>query len=510
MKKTTKTVFMVLGIVLLLMIAIYLGIGVYFSDRFFPGTVVNGIDVSGKTVEEVENLIANDVQDYTLTVLERDDQWEVLYGADMRFEYVSDGAASELKNSQNSFLWLKAYFKPQEYTMTTPTTYDKERLREAMEGLDAFDKEKITEPKDAYIDETDDGFVMVPEVEGNKLDEDKVFELLCGAVDKGEIQVDLDESGCYEAPAKTSDDKKLKKKLAVLQKYWKLTVTYTIGEENEVLNYQTFKDWMTVSEKGKVSFSWNHIADWIGALADKYDTFGKDQTFQTSLGETVTVKSETYGWKLDEETEAAWLEDTLKAGTSATREPVWLESAFVRGEDNDIGDTYVEIDLTNQRMWFYKDGQLMVDTPVVTGDSGKDYGTPTGLYCIYDLEEKAILKGEDNLTGKNYATPVDYWIPFNDGVGIHDAKWRGMFGGDIYKSNGSHGCVNTPWDQAKIIFNNVQIGTPVVVYEASVNQGTPAVSVSQPAETRVIDKNGREVTKNNKKNPDTGDTNVIE
>lgn len=493
-KKKKPIVFMIPGILVLAALAVYLGVGVYFSERFFPGSTVNGIDVSGKTVEEVENLIANVVQDYTLVIREKGEKTEKIDGADMLFEYVSDGAAQQLKNTQNSFLWIQAYFQPQAYTMTTPTTFDKERLRKTMKKLEAFDEEKVEEPKDAYIDETDKGFVLVQETEGNKLDEEKAYAVLCKAVEDGKTEISFVEEDCYLKPEKTKEDKKLKKKLAVLQKYWDLTVTYEIGDKQEVLDYQIFKDWMTISKKGAVTFDWNHIADWIAALGDRYDTFGKNQTFHTSLGETISIESKTYGWKLDEETEAAWLEETLKAGKSETREPSWLESAFARGEENDIGDTYVEIDITNQRMWFYKNGELLVDTPVVTGDAGKSYDTPTGLYCIYNLEEKAILKGEDNLTGKNYNTPVDYWIPFNGGVGIHDAKWRGSFGGNIYLSNGSHGCVNTPWGQAQVIFNHVDIGTPVVVYEASVNQGAGAVAISQPAETRVINEKGEEVT----------------
>lgn len=60
--------------------------------------------------------------------------------------------------------------------------------------------------------------------------------------------------------------------------------------------------------------------------------------------------------------------------------------------------------------------------------------------------------------------------------------------------NGSHGCVNTPWDQAGIIFDNIEIGTPIVVYKSSINQGTGSVAISQPAETRVINEQGVEVT----------------
>ena len=85
-------------------------------------------------------------------------------------------------------------------------------------------------------------------------------------------------------------------------------------------------------------------------------------------------------------------------------------------------------------------------------------------------------------------------MPFNGGVGIHDAKWRASFGGTLYQGNGSHGCVNTPWDQAGIIFDNIEIGTPIVVYKSSINQGTGSEAISQPAETRVINEQGVEVT----------------
>ena len=143
--------------------------------------------MSGKTVKEVENLVANQVQDYVLRVHEKDNKTEQIDGADIQFEYVSDGAAQQLKYSQNSFLWINAYFHPQEYTMTTPTVYNKAKLKEAMEKLDAFDSDKVTEPKDAYIDETSSGFEIVEEVEGNQLDEDKVYELLCQAVTDGTL-----------------------------------------------------------------------------------------------------------------------------------------------------------------------------------------------------------------------------------------------------------------------------------------------------------------------------------
>ena len=70
------------------------------------------------------------------------------------------------------------------------------------------------------------------------------------------------------------------------------------------------------------------------------------------------------------------------------------------------------------------------------------------------------------LNGDNYSTPVNYWMPFNGNVGLHDATWRKSFGGDIYLTSGSHGCVNLPFDKAREIYNIVDKTMPIIVYKS--------------------------------------------
>ena len=126
-----------------------------------------------------------------------------------------------------------------------------------------------------------------------------------------------------------------------------------------------------------------------------------------------------------------------------------------------IGDetgTFIEISIDQQHMWFYENGNLIVDTPVVTGNDDGDCNTPTGSYAIQSREVQMTLVGED------YESYVDYWLGFNGGIGIHDASWRDDFGGDIYQGNGSHGCVNTPLDKVQVIYERTDFGTPVYVY----------------------------------------------
>ncbi len=120
-------------------------------------------------------------------------------------------------------------------------------------------------------------------------------------------------------------------------------------------------------------------------------------------------------------------------------------------------NTYVEVCISQQRMWFFKNGKLIVDTPVVTGTKYVN-DTPKGYFSMYQRATDTVL------TGPGYASPVDYWMAFCGGCGIHDASWRSSFGGSIYTYNGSHGCVNTPYNAVRTIYNNTTYGTPVIVY----------------------------------------------
>ena len=120
--------------------------------------------------------------------------------------------------------------------------------------------------------------------------------------------------------------------------------------------------------------------------------------------------------------------------------------------------TYIEVSIAQQHMWFYKDGKLMLDTDVVTGNADGECDTPTGNFSVESMAR------DTTLTGPGYSSFVNYWMGFYGGCGIHDASWRSSFGGDIYRGNGSHGCVNTPYEKVKKIYENVEYGTPVYVY----------------------------------------------
>lgn len=241
-------------------------------------------------------------------------------------------------------------------------------------------------------------------------------------------------------------------------KYADLRLSMWFGTKKETLTAKTLASWVS-TENHCISLSSDACLAYVKTLADKYDTQGHPRQFTTTNGSTITLSKGDFGWKLDEEkTAQKLLSEAQSSSVSRFLTPIWSHKGGSFEAGNDIGDSYVEVDLTNQKVWLYKDGKKLVATECVTGTYGTDRQTPGGVYSIFYRQSPAVLRGED------YASPVQYWMAFNGGIGLHDANWRTTFGGDIYKTNGSHGCVNLPTEAAKKIYTETAIGYPVVCY----------------------------------------------
>ena len=456
-KKAKKIMLGVLiGYVALLVIAY--GIGVfYYSNRFLSGTEINGMDCSGKTVEEVENNMESQIASYQLVLKERGDKSEAISASQISMEYISDGKIQELKEQQNPFTWFLAFARQQDYTLSATTSYDETALNAAVDALDCFKEENVVQPVDAHLEVQDGQYVIVEETQGTALDSDKVKEAVKNAIDSGETLLDLDQAGCYIEPSVLSTDENLAKQRDEGNKLLTVTVTIDFSDRQEVIDADVMKDWLTTNEEGAVDLDRTKVREYVQQLQYEYDTFGSSREFTTSSGQTITVSGGDYGWLIAPNDTTTKIIDTIKSGQSQTIEPEYTYTGYCR-DTNDIGNTYVEISLDQQHMWFYKDGQLIVETDVVTGCHNRGWDTHTGVYAIMYKERDATLVGE------GYNSAVSYWMPFYANVGIHDASWRSSFGGSIYLNNCSHGCVNTPTENAATIYNNIEKGVPVVVY----------------------------------------------
>ena len=242
-----------------------------------------------------------------------------------------------------------------------------------------------------------------------------------------------------------------------------MAILYQFGEQAVELKGDTICSWLRGSTPdGLIDVDWNMAAAYVKTLADQFDTAEKTRIFHTSTGKDVELTGP-YGWQMDQEGETAALIAMIRTGQSQSREPLYKKRAQDR--TNDWGATYVEIDLTGQHVYLYQEGTPVWDAPCVTGNVSKDYTTPEGIYSLTYKEKDRILRGRKKEDGTyEYESHVDYWMPFNGGIGLHDASWRSKFGGTIYQYSGSHGCINLPPDKAAVLYDMVYTGIPVICY----------------------------------------------
>ncbi|MFV0464943.1 MAG: L,D-transpeptidase family protein [Lachnospiraceae bacterium] len=450
-----KILLIVFGIGLLLLLGIYFFFSYFYKSHFFGQTSLNGLDVSGLTADEARTTLESDAADYLLTVYDRDGNKYLLKGLDFDYQYISNGDEITLIQAQNSFLWPAEIRRQKELAIDENISYDSSKFNEAVLDLGFFTS--MIEPADAYIGSTEDGYRIIPETEGSYLIESNVLDKIKEAVDQGALQVSLTEDD-YLHPDVYQDNAELLTTMERLNSYLNAKVTYDLGSETVVVDKEVFSDWITLNDDLTITVDTNEVAGFVQQLASKYNTYADVRTFQTSLGDSIEIGGGDYGWVIDKEAETLLLTEELTNGEIVTREPEYSQTAIQRDGADDIGNTYAEIDYTNQHMYYYEDGVLKLDSEVVTGNVTKGNGSPDGVFKIVYNKSPATLVGED------YSSDVEYFMVFSYNVGFHDASWRSQFGGNLYLTSGSHGCINMPLAKATDLYGMIKKGTPVIAY----------------------------------------------
>lgn len=456
---------------------IYVAFAIFFQSHFSFGTTLDGIDVSGRSVEKVQELIRAEIEGYSLELQEREGKTEVIYGSSFSIEPVFQGEIEELLKQQNGFMWIAALFKKEQLELEKVVSYDEKALEAALEALSCMQEANQRKPVDAGISEysKQDGYVLVPADYGTAIDRDAFMKTIREAVMVLAGEINLDEAGCYKDPEIKDDNKELSDLIDKLNGYTGMTITYDFGDDKEVLDGGTVSTWI-VRDGLKAEIDNDAVLEYVKGLAKKYNTAYQSKSLKTSYGTTVTISGGHYGWRIDNGGEVEQILEDLKAGADVEREPVYLQTANSHGE-NDYGDSYVEINLTAQHVFCYKDGKLIVESDFVSGNVAKGHSSPTGAFSLTYKTTDAVLRGED------YETPVKYWMPFAGDVGMHDANWRNSFGGNIYKTSGSHGCINLPPSVAKTIYGVIEKGYAVLVYTLP---GTESKSAQQQDAAAVV------------------------
>lgn len=473
-KNRQKTIAIVAGVTSVVLVVAVAGFGVYlyeaqtYKTEFFPGTTINSIDCSNKTVEEIEAIIKDNVEKYALTVNFRDGETLEIDGSDIDYTYQNGSDIQDLLAAQNIMDWYAQSKQTHEYTVDNATTFDKTKVSDILDSATELDPIHQTAPEDAYMEFSDGKFTIVAEKEGNKLDADTLINSVIDAISEGDTELNVEETGAYVKPAVTSDDTELVAQVENLNKYIGASITYKLPQGEKVLDGETMIDWLDKDEDGNYTkdddtFT-KKIKEYVAELAKETDTLGSTASFKSTYGTVVKVKTVDTGWKIDQAAEIKALTANIEAGDTVEREPEY-KSKMATTENGGFGDTYIEADLTSQHVYFYKDGKVVWESDCVSGKMTKDRYTPSGVYLLDYKTKDRDLKGEKLPNGEySYVSHVNYWMPFYGGYGFHDATWRSKFGGTIYNYGGSHGCINLPKSKAASLYDLIDKEVPIVIF----------------------------------------------
>ncbi|MBQ9064351.1 MAG: L,D-transpeptidase family protein [Blautia sp.] len=453
------------------------------SDTFFAGTTVNGYTVDGLSPEAVYDIL---VETYRGAFVEIDEKGQTeAQGTLADFGYAVEEdklmrLVQKAKDAQRSSFdtLFMSLLQGNSFIIEVPFIVDEQRLSEAASRQALADARYSSE--DAYLsfDAGSRTYSIVPEVYGNDFSDDSLKGLVREAIDSftkerqagNVVKVDIPED-IYYKPAVLSTDQSLTEQYTVYNEFCGAEVDYQFGSQTETLGWDTIRDWIIISG-GNGIIDEDKVLEYVRSLEERYNTRYHTRYFHTSVGTDIEFPDSLneYGYTINEDAEVSRLLEDLYSNSVVSREPVYYTVAgeyenpvfYAREGTDDLAGSYVEVNLTAQHLWFYKHGSLVIESDIVSGCVARGTETQTGVFPLAYKESPSVLTGGNAENG--YSTPVQYWMPFYEGQGLHDANWRGAFGGSIYVNSGSHGCVNLPPAVAGAIYSEIEPGMAILIY----------------------------------------------
>lgn len=461
--KSKKNGIVISFVLVSIILLVYLGFALFFNTHFFPNSTISNWDCSLKKVDQVINELETSIyDDYVLDIIDREGNVVLsLSSTDVDLEVSLEEIVLTSKISQKPLLWISSFWSGMTNSIDAMQVknYSRQKLEDKLKAAEFLSDAKMKNPENAYIggyDSQTSEYAIASEKEGTLLDKAITLERVCEAIESMKTVLNLEEQGCYIEPEINSQNEVLVKTLVQLNTLVSTKITYDWNGNTEILDGSIINEWVTF-EENKVILDEDKVGEYIIEKAKAYDTYGKNRKFTTTLGEELSLKSGAYGWQTNRKAEKEALIELINQGAVTEREPEYSHTAYVKGM-SDIGSSYVEIDLTNQHLYLYIKGKIVLESDFVSGNVSDGNTTPGGVFGLTYKTRNAVLRGAD------YETPVNFWMPFNGNIGMHDATWRRSFGGEIYLTNGSHGCVNLPLSKAEEIYSYIEEKFPVVCY----------------------------------------------
>lgn len=454
----------VLGAILAVLVVGY-GVGVYYyQSHFLPATTISSVNVSGMTKFDAEDAVAKANNERTMTITDQGQELATMNLQEAGFEPADNEAFGDLLNQQSTFAWPVEFVSNTltsvEANESTEWTVDRDTFNQYFEQLD-IDQEDARKSTNAQVVINDESKAVevIPETQGTQVTSDSLADAVLAGVQAGTDELDL--ADAYVKPAVTSESEAIKEAKAALEGI--LSATIGLQIEDEVVNIpsETLAAWVSTDDQGEVQVDEAAIDQYLYDWNVENAGLNQDHKFQSTASGEVTVTPGIYGWYIEREMTTELVADAVLAGEDAVIEPNIWGGGY--NTDDFFGNSYIEVDLSKQKMFVYVDGEQKIATDIVSGNTGTD--TVPGAYEIWNMENPSVLKGYNPRTQRDYAQPVDYWMAFDfTGQGIHDADWQASFGGNNYQNNGSLGCINTPPKTMAEVYELAYVGMPVIVF----------------------------------------------
>ncbi len=330
--------------------------------------------------------------------------------------------------------------------------YNTENLLNKLEELNDSRQNHVY----ANLKKTDSEFTVTESVDGNMIDTSKLSDSIISELDGTDKIFDLTKYYVEKDSTKPTYEELVEEVEKVNNTYIEYTNGYKISLI-DYIDYCSVVDNTIVLNEDTLEELKNTIDKTIEKELIEYDTVGNAMEFTTNSGETIEISGGTWGNIFSSDDETDYIIDKFSKFESETnRVPIYSQEM-----SSEIGDTYIEVSIQDQHVWHYVNGELCCESDCVTGKCDRSHETPTGVFYILERQNGRTLRPKGSTSG----TWVNKWMRITwDGVGLHDAYWRGAFGGTIYKNNGSHGCINLPKNYAYSLYDEIGLDYCVVVY----------------------------------------------
>lgn len=451
-----------LGTVLALGAAYMGGVG-YYAEKFTPNTSIGSVNIGNLTLPQAQEALEKAVANRTITLTENGKEVGAISLASLGYHFDTQEVLNATYQAQDPLKWALSFFEGTKLTRVLANQVDIESSTlESLLAENNINNEDRQAAVDAAITyEEGQGYSVVPGQAGTAIDMSSLSDLILEAVEDGSNTVDL--SQAYAQPSLKADSPEITEFMDRIQDILDTKITLEIAGEEITIPAEEIESWVYFDANNQVVVDHELASAYLEDLNAQYATAGTSRVFQSTLKGEVEVPAGILGWSIDIEQEIANIQADLQKGQDVTRPAAFTGVGNLLGQADDIGSTYVEVDLDNQMMYLYVDGEIMLATNIVSGRRGAE--TIPGANAVIEMLQDTDLVGYNQFTKKEYKVPVSYWIRFDyQAQGIHDATWQGAFGGSQWVESGSLGCINTPLDQVALLYQYVEMGTPVIVH----------------------------------------------